>query len=528
MLHLIRQTKAQIWLVNDDFLSLYIWDQQAFSFITRIANNEQKLSEFTESVRQFQSMPAILVTDFQEESYRHDKIAHVSGSDQSAIISRKLNFTFRNTPYRLAKVIGREPDGRKDDKILLGALTRPELIDPWVKILLAHNVSIQSITSMAFVMEAYFQKNKLSDGPDVVLASLERGTELRQTYLKNGKVQFSRMTSLNSSAPADIGEDIFQESQQIRKYLERIRLLSYENPLEVFLFCPYTGDNLHIPEPENHLNNYTIIRVEDQLPNYNVNLEESEPEASVLFLADIVTKKPLRNVYAPLSAQKFHFLRTWSRAAVVASVTLSLLAIFFQVPKMIDTYGMWQQEAQLASLTQPWLQQYDELSQEFPETPIPSQEMALVVETYETVRSQSYRPANAMAVISEALTYSPNLQITGIEWMLTEKAPDPSEPPPRYTPQPNDGDTEVFTYAVLEQNTGLTIVIEGIAYSPRSYREAQNQVLAFTEALEELTGATVTPTRMPTEVRVDGNVSTTVNDSELRAQFTVEVELQGA
>ena len=56
---------------------------------------------------------------------------------------------------------------------------------------------------------------------------------LRQTFIKKGKVMFSRLASLNTVPENRLGVEILQESTQLRQYLERIQFITYESPLKI-------------------------------------------------------------------------------------------------------------------------------------------------------------------------------------------------------------------------------------------------------------------------------------------------------
>jgi hypothetical protein len=177
--------------------------------------------------------------------------------------------------------------------------------------------------------------------------------------------------------------------------------------------------------------------------------------------------------------------------------------------------------------TVPYTNEYQRLSQDFPETPIPPSEMELVVTSAQKIQQNSIEPLDTMNTIGAALAQSPDLQITSIAWSLREApSPDAVRRDP-YGPAQNQSAESSFRRAIFEDRLTPTITIQGMAYSPRSYREAQMQVDSFVQALRNQDSvAQVVTTKLPTNVSSDTSVNTTVDDSELRASFTLEITLK--
>ena len=525
MFNLLGQPKAIILIISEYDVQMFVWEERTLIHQSQFSSTPADHVHFEQNLQEFLDYPLIIVTDFLEESFRHETVAHVSGNDRKALLERKLNYAFRNTPYRIAKVTGRETEGRKDDRILLSALTKPELLRPWVEVLLKHKIAIQSITSVAFLMEIYVQNTGMAGEKHLLVASIEKGMNLRQTYLGNGRVLFSRLTTLSPKDLSALGDDIYHESLQIRKYLERIKFLPYEQTLRVQVFSPYDSRKLLIESKSSDLTTFESIDIRNEEKVYSFALGDQDIGATILFLANILQKKQVGNVYAPPTARKYFQIKTLSRALAFSSFLVILAAVGLKATPLLETLDRWKQQQDVDVKTAPLLANYENLTRRFPETPIPSKEMALVVETYERIKEQSYMPEQAMSMISRALASSPNLEITEINWALEQTAADPSNPNYLYSAQPLNNPGDDYTYAILDHRTILKVSVSGIALSPSSFREAQDQVLTFSNALDAFDGVSVNPVKMPTDVRLDTKVTTTVGDEELRAPFTLELTL---
>ena len=520
MLNFIRQSRALILIATDSGMTVYRWQKKT---LTRLASySETPEVEFTFILEEHKKFPVIIVTDFFEESFRHETVSHVTGNDRRALLDRKLGYAFRNTPFRSANILHREKEGRKDDHVLFSALTRPELLTPWITMILEKDMAIQSITSIAYLMESFARQNKLDQSPFLLLVSVENETELRQTYLRNGKVYFSRLTSLTSNELSHISQAITQESMQIRQYLERIKQLPFDSQLNIKLFSSLDQSLLENHLNDDRLNNFEVFDTQELAGQLGLENNLSVTGTTEVVLTAVLQKSRVTNYYGNFDNRKYFHLKSISRCLIATSALLIIGTVSFKAGTIFESLENLHEADRLTNETQPLLAEYEERSQRFPETPIPSTEMALVVETYELIQDQSHSPIDIMTQISQALTHSPELQITEIDWNLIEQEKEQVNLNAGFSPPPSNPGA-VLQNATMENRTRLKITIQGISYSPSSYTEAQDKVFLFLDALREIPDFTVEPMIMPTDIRVDTSLTTIVDDKEVSAPFSVQL-----
>ena len=125
---------------------IYLTNSRLVSVVTRgkrlAARREFAVSgagatEFERYLEGMAQLPTYLFTDLTEEDFRLDTIPHVGARDREAMVARKLTQIFRNTPYRHAATQGRETEGRRDDRVIYTAITNPEVLRPWVEVIVA-------------------------------------------------------------------------------------------------------------------------------------------------------------------------------------------------------------------------------------------------------------------------------------------------------------------------------------------------------------------------------------------------------
>jgi hypothetical protein len=529
------QKKAIVLLLNDSGMQLYSWEQGALTWRQAFRATPAELEDFGTTLDSFTGLPAIIVTDLIEESFRHDTVVHVSGADRVAVLKRKLDFVFRNTTYRLAKVIERETTGRRDDRIMLSAVTKPDLIEIWVRTLLEKRFAIQSVTSIAHLLHDFVAIEKLDKEEYLLVINVEQGGNLRQTFIRKGAVMFSRLTPMQLRENALLGSDVLQETLQLRQYFERIQFLPYEAVLRIQVYSAFDDNFLQIEARSTENNRFEVFDVGPLLAALKVDLGGQEPSPVHYFTTKVLTGKQPTNIYAPPSATKYQDLRNFSRTIWASAALVLVAGLGISAVPGLSIIDQWQQRDAFEAQTAPLVAEYNRLSERFPETPIPSRDMELVVETHDAIVKQVYSPIDAMNMIARALDGAEGLQLTGITWELVEKpedqpAADDEDGGRRARPRRPSAQEQALASAgivglVLQGRTALKVQITGEAFSENSFREAQAQVDALVSALALNPGVTVFASEMPTQVRTDISISNTVDNREVRGPFVLDLML---
>ena len=519
MLSLFRQSTVNLLLIDSDEVIHLRWQKGKLKEIEHYFGSEQDLDRFHLFLENDRKTPFAIITDVIEEDFRTENVAHVTGADRRALITRKLNHLFRSTRYKTARVIGREKEGRKDDRILFTGLTKPEMFDPWIQRILAQKIPILAVTSAAYIMERFAQSLSLGSPPHLLLVNQEVNSGLRQTYLQKGRVIFGRLTPAGVSRSESFSELLLEQCDQTRKYLERIKQLPYDAPLQIHVFTPeaFTLEK----ESKQDLLHFYYHSI-DELPlTRKINVENTQPGAIAYSLVSSMRKRELSNVYAPESTLRY--LKIKKIKSMLYS--LSVLALFgagiVVGPTLADAGSKWEQESQLIERTAPLLVEYDRLTERFPETPIQSAQMEIVVETHDRLAQQVLRPEDILSLISVGLSKSPDLQLTDIIWRVEEAVTD--------VPDAGIGSSavasveQVVPKALIDGSSQLVINVSGTVSSEASYRDATAQVMTFVDALKNSGDYQVTPVSLPINVGSNINVATTVDGGAARGGFAVEI-----
>jgi len=514
-------SRARVLLIEANGVSLLRWQRGSLRLFAQYTQNPADFTRFENLLHTESKVPFIIVMDCIEEDFRLETFAHVTGADRVKMLERKLSFAFRSTPYKIARVVGREKDGRKDDRVLLTALTKAELVDPWITRILKEKLAILSVTSAAYMMELLAVSLKLKAKPHVLLVNIEAGTGMRQTYLQKGRVIFSRLTPITERQQDDLQGMLQQQSVQTRKYLERIKQIPYDTLLPVHVLCFRDIGFEPGLAAEADLLSFQVSQLEALVPGGSLMLGDMTPGPLSVSIVQALRGKGLNNVYAQLAQRRFHLLNNMSKAMYASAAAIVLSVGAFVAPPISETLTLWNQEAETLQRTQPLMQQYEQLRASFPETPIESSTMALVVETHDTLLSQAHDPREMLQAIGLVLLSIPRIGLSEIEWELL---PIPLTPEEQLAlPLLEDTPGAPLRLALLSGRTELKATVSGSVLGAEDFRTAREDMLSFISQLETTYGYRINQLEMPIEVRSDIAVTTLVGDEEVSARFRLEV-----
>ncbi|MEE9575249.1 MAG: hypothetical protein V3W03_04045, partial [Gammaproteobacteria bacterium] len=150
---IFKSSTRRALFVSSDKLAVYHWAKNNLGSSYLFDVSADGFEFFERYLKTIPNDPVYILLDTTAEEYRLGTIPHVFGADRRAIIERKQDRVFRGTPYLYADVQGREETGRRDDNIMLSAITSPEVIQPWLKILEEYKVPVACVVSVPLLLQ---------------------------------------------------------------------------------------------------------------------------------------------------------------------------------------------------------------------------------------------------------------------------------------------------------------------------------------------------------------------------------------
>jgi hypothetical protein len=397
-----------------------LWRMGRLVSCTTYANNESGLDEFRQFLLQHPNIPIHLIADAVEEDFRLESMPHSSGAARNEMVERKLNQLYRNTSYRTAQFIGREADKRRDDQFLFIALTNPDIVTPWVTITEEQQAPLTGVYLLPMISQLLIKALKRKDA-DLLLMT-RQSTGLRQTYFSGQHLRVSRLTPLTGMDERQIDKLYVSETQKTLLYLFSLRMIKRDHRLQlIFPTADHVDAGLARQLENNDGVNCTIIRAEELAKRMGLSAELMQRHPDLLHMHVLSRQRPLGNL-APgrqIRHYQLHQLRNGINVASAACAAGVAVAAAINISSVVDL-GHQMQEAALQTRQQERL--YEEVSSNFPKTPIPGNDLKVAVNLAEKIGELHRTPQRLMQTVSVAMDAQPEVQLNRLHWKFTEDA----------------------------------------------------------------------------------------------------------
>ncbi len=384
------------------------------------SNDEAGHAKFRLFLTSHRESPIQLIIDAVEEDYRTETIPHSSGRARSEMLKRKLSQIYRNTTYRTAQFIGRETDKRRDDRILLMALTNADLVTPWVTIIEEIEAPLAGAYMQPTISQLLVKTLKLKQ-PNLLLMT-RQPAGLRQTYFANQQARLSRINPTAGLNEQQLDNLCLSETEKTRLYLISLRVITRETPL-------------HLVFPSTSGNTTDFAAQLDEQQGISADVIPVEQLAKKIGLsADLLTRYPdllhmhvlargrVSNNLLPETQTKNYQLLLLKWALNSTSAAAVGIAGLVAISSLLNTASLKQQIDTIIQQTRAKEIEYIGVSRSFPKTPIPGGDLKIAVDLAQKFDDLNKTPRRFMSVVSASLEKQPELQINRLRWKQTEDA----------------------------------------------------------------------------------------------------------
>lgn len=517
-------SRRALYLAGDK-ATVYHWSGGRLTGALVFDATDAGLVQFNRYLEESPGLPIHLLVDVVEEDYRQETIPHVFGSDREALIKRKMQRLFRGTPYCYASVQGRESSGRKDDRVLMMALTNPDIIAPWAALLKQHKTPLAGIHSLPMVSGQLLGRMGITS-KNLLLVSIQSASGLRQSFFRDQRLQLSRLAKMPRLGTVPYGPYLLGEVEKIRRYLNSLRLLVRDQPLDICILSH--GDllrELRRQCVDSEMTRYAILDVEDVARRIGLRGGIDTPYSDAIF-AQLLLSKPGENHYALPEERSYYQLYRTRLGMLAASLVLLLGGTVWSGFNFIEGLSLHQEGIAAAQKADFYQARFQMAREGLPATPVEPADLRSAVEIADTLGEYRTTPLDLMRVLSQALNAYPRLQVDEIDWMAS---PDPARPF-QQTGQPQETlDMSMLASAQESYRYYQIALVKGrVAPFDGNYRQALAAVNRFAETLRAQPGMYYVkvlslPLDVSSEARLQG--SATDDPGAAKATFSIKVIL---
>lgn len=357
--------------------------------------------------------------DLAEEDFRLDTIPHVGAGDRQAILNRKLVQIFRNTPYRHALLQGRETEGRRDDRVFYTAITNPELLRPWLDMLERLAVPLEGIYSAAVFSGVLLEELDLAFA-HTLLVTFTPGEAMRQSYLRDREIKFSRLTPIDLEEGQSLGTMIAEETTRTWQYLDSLRNFGADDRLEVCILLHASDRRVIEPELRDFAQlQYRLLDMEEVALKLGLKPAPLDSTCEEVMVHLFLLTRP-DNHFASEEMRRFAMLRRARNALTQAAGAIVAASIAWAAWTLAPAFKLSEADVRVAQQVSGLDREYDEIMKSLPSFGVGGSTMRDAVAFYNGSIRSFPTLTSFLVPVSGALRDHPTVRLTQLAWMATD------------------------------------------------------------------------------------------------------------
>jgi len=475
-----------------EWLSVYSWSRGRLQGGQPFSNDVSGHDAFAALLDKHPKVPCYLLADLVEEDFRSESIPHVSGRDRNDIVLRKFEHFYHNTPFRHAQMLYREQDGRRDDMTLFSALTNPELISPWLDIMLEHEASIAGIYSVPLISHQLVSHISSSH---LLLVTWQKYSGLREIFYRDGNISFSRLTPLvrTDVRTDDITKPLQTELNRTYKYLSSLSLLPIDQALDVCIICS-KDHKKKLHETLQDSNNVRYLIEDMDVVAGRIGLRESPIDSDATsILLHMLGRKPPANQYAIADYMHFHDLWKAQSLLKITAATIAFICVVWSGINLWETSNIHQDTEAVRTMKASMVAQERQIESNYPHFPVSVDRMKAGVSVIKNLSASALQPQQFLTEISRRLEDFPMIQVNSLSWRVTSGS------------NAVQGNGYPKTKALLS-TANQEILLGGEVISSLNLRDTIDSIHQFGHALDRA-GFSATPVTMPINLDSGASIS---------------------
>jgi hypothetical protein len=406
--------KCRLLYLSAHQLAAWRWQRGTLTGEGVFAATADGQRQFADYLAQQRSSVFAILANVGEEGFQIETIPFLRGADRQTIIERKLGQLFFNTALTTSLSLGHEKNLRKDERVLLAALTDQAFFAPWLEAIAKARVALAGIYSLPLLAPSLLRR--LGIGDDRCLLLTVQDQSMRQSYFEKGEILFSRLAPLPGDSDATLAQSFHGEAHKLRQYLVSQRLIARQQTLVAYLLA-HANAAQAIAQfcADSETIRYQIIDIELCAKKVGLRSAPSDSHGEQLFLA-MLAGAPPHQQFADARLRHDHQLRTIRSALRRTGAAALAASLLVAATLLFEAQASRQQRAALDSEAALARARYGEIVKTFPPIPTDHETLRRVVERYRVLEKQSATPEDLYREISRALRDAPAVEISSIDW----------------------------------------------------------------------------------------------------------------
>lgn len=445
-----------------------------------------------------------VLADQLEEDFRQETLPFLRGPARAQLLSRKTAQTYRDTPFHAAASLGRERDGRRDERVQFMALTNAEVLNEWLTPLSAAGIRVDGLVSPPLVAPALLRliARRIGSRPERLLLVSVNRSGLRQVLVEGDTARFSRLAAIAGSdddAPA-FASECLGEVNKTQQYLVGLRLLPRDARIPTLVLVPpgrldaWSRPGLLVDAIEPIFLDLDDARRAAGLKTVNGRASDDAARfADNLWIRATQGRRAAYD-FAPDWLRESH--RVWrGRVGLgLGGLAVCLGGIGFGLERWTEATRLDADTRVRIAAAEDAMRNYERIKRGFPPLPATPEQLRASVTAFEALAARTVSPGALLGAVGRSLAEDPDFRLERLDWQVGDsEAPEPlasAAQASQAAPAAADTKAPLFEVVTLYGS----IVAPDRAADPRRDIEAAERTAAH---LRRIAGVTVVTTRPP-------------------------------
>ncbi len=407
--------------LSDSHLTVYRYASSCIALVDVYDLGEpESMDRFDRWLKADQPRTTAVLLNVSCEDYYEEPLPHVRGRDRSLLVNRKITKFFPSQGYAYAELSGRLSTGRRDDNYYISGVSDTATIDPLIDTLADNNIVVRGVYTLPQLASELIKPIEHSAKLLLVTCEKEHSStdrySFRKSFIVNGKLNFSRKTSVASGQGSDMAEAVRKEIERTWQYLNNRRVLEQDSRMQVLMVLPTPVADCLKVEPEASHCDYIYADAPELAECHGYASDTGELSSSALAAFILAKNGGRKSHYQPQQLSVIQRHQQVKQLLSLASVLVLALAVVFSVMNIrggLDIKGanesLLKQSDLLSAglITQRESYKYN--------GPAP-QKMQNMVALSERIAGQSALPEPIFSLISSSFSGFNDLSLARIEW----------------------------------------------------------------------------------------------------------------
>lgn len=418
-------TIERAFYVTQDSLSVWAQRHGALERVAVFADDDEGLHEFDVYIAQFPQQTSAMLIDVIEEEFALETIPKLGIRDRKSLIDRRRQRKYRRTTYSLSQYQGKSDHSSDEYSVLHSAISNHELLDPWLQVVLRHQVPLSGVYSVPLMAPNVFKKLFHTSLPALFVAP-HQGNRLRQVFINDGDLKSARLSQSPGIDDDAHAQFIVTEARRSRRYLERLRLLSGMEILEVCVVASAEiAERLEVLAEDEASMQFSFIDHETAAGKMHMHAQVPSVSFEMVYLAALFQGRQ-KDSYANSGENSYWIMRRLRHAIIgmstgIAAACAAFAAFYFSDAWLLQS-RVSEIQSQVTQLTETFRREHDKFN------PIQagSHEMKLAVDTGDYILRNRLPVPWVMNQLGTVLGDYPGIHVRELNW-LAESPPPPDQ-----------------------------------------------------------------------------------------------------